>query len=45
MGSSQENVSLQATLAVAIGQMKGLHAMRTYDEMIEWVCCTDVWKH
>jgi hypothetical protein len=86
---SQENVSLQATLAVAIGQMKGLHAMisalmaevaalrktvaekaenadwhksnlkaametakrfvddamRTYDEMSELVCSTDVWKN
>ena len=85
---SQVNESLQATLAVAIGQMKGLHAMisalmaeiaalrktvaekpenadwnesnlkaametakrfvddamRTYDEMIELVCSTDVWK-
>jgi hypothetical protein len=86
---SQENESLQATLAVAIGQMKGLHAMisalmaevaasrktvaekpenadwyesnlkaatetakwfvddamRTYDETIELVCSTDVWKN
>ncbi len=86
---AQDNEYLQATLAVAIGQMKGLHAMitalmaevaalrktvagkpenadqyqsnlkaametakpfvddamRTYDEMIELVCSTDVWKN
>lgn len=84
-----DNEYLQATLAVAIGQMKGLHAMisalmaevaalrktvaekpenadvyqsnlkaametakpfvddamQTYDEMIELVCSTDVWKN
>lgn len=86
---AQDNEYLQATLAVAIGQMKGLHAMitalmaevaalrktvaekpenadqyqsnlkaametakpfvddamQTYDEMIELVCSTDVWKN
>ena len=86
---TQENEYLQAMLAVAIGQMKGLHAMisalmaevaalrktvaekpenagldqnnlkaametakpfvddamQTYDEMIELVCSTDVWKN
>ncbi len=86
---ANENEYLQATLAVAIGQMKGLHAMisalmaevaalrktvaekpetseqfqahlkaametakpfvdhamQTYDEMIEMVCSTDVWKN
>ncbi len=85
----QDNEYLQATLAVAIGQMKGLQAMisalmaevaalrktvaerpenaeqyqsnlkaametakpfvddamQTYDEMIEMVCSTDVWKN
>jgi hypothetical protein len=86
---AQDNEYLQATLAVAIGQMKGLHAMitalmaevaalrktvaekpenadqyqsnlkaametakpfvddamQTYDEMIDLVCSTDVWKN
>jgi hypothetical protein len=86
---TQDNEYLQATLAIAIGQMKGLHAMisalmaevsairktvaekpehlalyqnnlktametakpfvdeamQTYDEMIELVCNTDVWKN